>query len=134
MISHSKHTSNADRVISSSNHTISDADHVIPISNHTSDANHVIPISNYMTSSAERVIPNTYYLNILLIQLNAPPPFQHTKEHILCNADDHKMNRHHMALFVRNCRLILLLRRDYTEANLNTFQPAEWRWKLPQVS
>jgi len=58
---------------------------------------------------------------------------KHSKEHILCNADDHKMNRHHMALFIRNCRLVLLLRRDYTEANLNTFQPAEWRWKLPQV-
>lgn len=44
------------------------------------------------------------------------------------------MNRHHYALFVRNCRLILLLRRDFSEGDLNIFRPAEWRWKLPQVS
>ncbi|KAH0814861.1 hypothetical protein GEV33_007930 [Tenebrio molitor] len=55
------------------------------------------------------------------------------KEHILCSADDHKMNRHHYALFVRNCRLILLLRRDFSEGDLNIFRPAEWRWKIPQV-
>lgn len=44
-----------------------------------------------------------------------------------------KMNRHHYALFVRNCRLILLLRRDFGEGDLNIFRPAEWRWKLPEV-
>uniref|UniRef100_U5EYG9 Putative calsyntenin n=1 Tax=Corethrella appendiculata TaxID=1370023 RepID=U5EYG9_9DIPT len=58
---------------------------------------------------------------------------KHTKEHIICSADDHKMNRHHMALFVRNCRLILLLRKNYNEGDLNIFSPAEWRWKIPQV-
>lgn len=58
---------------------------------------------------------------------------KHRKEHVLCLADDHKMNRHHYALFVRNCRLILLLRRDFGEGDLNIFRPAEWRWKLPEV-
>jgi hypothetical protein len=58
---------------------------------------------------------------------------KHTKEHIVCSADDHKMNRHHMALFVRNCRLILLLRKSFSEGDLNIFSPAEWRWKIPQV-
>lgn len=43
------------------------------------------------------------------------------------------MNRHHYALFIRNCRLILLLRRDFSEGDPNIFRPAEWRWKLPQV-
>ncbi|KAK5638899.1 hypothetical protein RI129_013194 [Pyrocoelia pectoralis] len=62
-----------------------------------------------------------------------PGQDKHIKEHILCSADDHKMNRHHYALFVRNCRLILLLRRDFSEGDLNIFRPAEWRWKLPQV-
>ncbi|XP_046480300.1 calsyntenin-1 [Neodiprion pinetum] len=64
-----------------------------------------------------------------------PRPRQdpHVKEHILCAADDHKMNRHHYALFVRNCRLILLLRRDFSEGDPNIFRPAEWRWKLDQV-
>ncbi|XP_037951299.1 calsyntenin-1 isoform X2 [Teleopsis dalmanni] len=58
---------------------------------------------------------------------------KHSKEHIICSADDHKMNRHHMALFIRNCRLILLLRRNFNDGNLNIFSPAEWRWKIPQV-
>lgn len=43
------------------------------------------------------------------------------------------MNRHHFALFVRHCRLILLLRKNYNEGDLNIFLPAEWRWKIPQV-
>ncbi|KPJ00924.1 Calsyntenin-1 [Papilio xuthus] len=66
---------------------------------------------------------------------HAPRPDQdkHRKEHVLCLADDHKMNRHHYALFVRNCRLILLLRRDFGEGDLNIFRPAEWRWKIPEV-
>ncbi|XP_047103065.1 calsyntenin-1 [Schistocerca piceifrons] len=62
-----------------------------------------------------------------------PDQDKHVKEHILCSADDHNMNRHHYALFVRNCRLILLLRRDFSEGDLNIFRPAEWRWKLSQV-
>lgn len=44
-----------------------------------------------------------------------------------------EMNRHHYAWFVRNCRLILLLRRDFSQGDLNIFRPAEWRWKIPQV-
>lgn len=43
------------------------------------------------------------------------------------------MNRHHMAVFVRNCRLILLLRKNFNEGDLNIFSPAEWRWKIPEV-
>lgn len=43
------------------------------------------------------------------------------------------MNRHHFALFVRHCRLILLLRKNYNDGDLNIFLPAEWRWKIPQV-
>ncbi|XP_055858162.1 calsyntenin-1 [Episyrphus balteatus] len=62
-----------------------------------------------------------------------PTSNKHAKEHIVCSADDHKMNRHHMALFVRNCRLILLLRKNFNEGDLNIFSPAEWRWKIPQV-
>lgn len=58
---------------------------------------------------------------------------KHTKEHIICKADDHRKNRHHLALFVRNCKLVLLLRKEYQEGEENTFRPAEWRWKLPQV-
>lgn len=85
--------------------------------------------------------------------LSLPSANKHSKEHIVCSADDHskcnkklvykselfiflfliEMNRHHMALFVRNCRLILLLRKNFNEGDLNIFSPAEWRWKIPQV-
>lgn len=58
---------------------------------------------------------------------------KHTKEHIICKADDHRKNRHHLALFVRNCKLVLLLRKEFQEGEENTFRPAEWRWRLPQV-
>ena len=44
------------------------------------------------------------------------------------------MNRHHFAVFVHNCRLVLLLRQEPGHGvDLNTFKPAEWRWKLAQV-
>ena len=58
---------------------------------------------------------------------------KHHKEHIVCLADDHRKNRHHMSLFIRNCKLVLLMRRDYEEEQRNVFKPAEWRWSLPQV-
>ncbi|XP_067946088.1 calsyntenin-1-like [Watersipora subatra] len=55
------------------------------------------------------------------------------KEHLLCNADGDGMNRHHYSLFVHNCRLVFLLRKEASQVeSLDTFQPAEWRWTLPQ--
>lgn len=42
-----------------------------------------------------------------------------------------EMNRHHYSLYVHNCRLVFLLRRDFTQ--IDTFRPAEFHWKLDQV-
>jgi len=42
-----------------------------------------------------------------------------------------EMNRHHYSLYVHNCRLVFLLRRDFTQ--FDTFRPAEFHWKLEQV-
>lgn len=53
------------------------------------------------------------------------------KETILCNSDKTEMNRHHYSLYVHNCRLVLLLRQDPTEAE--SYKPAEFHWKLDQV-
>jgi len=61
------------------------------------------------------------------------PKDRHRKEEILCVADDHRKNRHHLSLFIRNCKLVLLVRRPYQEEERNVFRPAEWRWSLPQV-
>ena len=58
---------------------------------------------------------------------------KHIKEHILCLADDHKKNRVHFAVFIRNCRLILLLRREFSNEPKTIFRPAEWRFKLAET-
>lgn len=78
-------------------------------------------------------LPPTFTIATWMKHKDTPDQDRHVKEHVICSADNHNMNRHHYALFVRNCRLILLLRRDYVEGDLNIFRPAEWRWKLPQV-
>jgi len=66
---------------------------------------------------------------------NAEDEDEHgTKEHILCNADGEKMNRHHYSMFIHNCRLVFLLRQEAgNSVDLNVFKPAEWRWKIPEV-
>ncbi|XP_074537608.1 calsyntenin-1 isoform X1 [Halichoeres trimaculatus] len=58
-------------------------------------------------------------------------PGAREKETILCNSDKTEMNRHHYSLYVHNCRLILLLRQDPSEAE--NYKPAEFHWKLDQV-
>ncbi|XP_022199172.2 calsyntenin-1 isoform X1 [Nilaparvata lugens] len=85
------------------------------------------------TEVLDHGLARTFTIATWLKHRHLPDQDKHVKEHILCSADDHKMNRHHYAWFVRNCRLILLLRRDFSEGDLNIFRPAEWRWKLPQV-
>uniref|UniRef100_A0A8C6ZSM0 Calsyntenin-2 n=1 Tax=Nothoprocta perdicaria TaxID=30464 RepID=A0A8C6ZSM0_NOTPE len=59
------------------------------------------------------------------------PGLRAEKETILCNSDKTEMNRHHYALYVHNCRLVFLLRKDFDQAD--TFRPAEFHWKLDQV-
>lgn len=43
-----------------------------------------------------------------------------------------EMNRHHYSLYVHGCRLIFLLRQDPSEEK--KYRPAEFHWKLNQVS
>ncbi|XP_004588404.2 calsyntenin-2 [Ochotona princeps] len=59
------------------------------------------------------------------------PGVRAEKETILCNSDKTEMNRHHYALYVHNCRLVFLLRKDFDQAD--TFRPAEFHWKLDQI-
>ncbi|XP_051963449.1 calsyntenin-2-like [Xyrauchen texanus] len=63
---------------------------------------------------------------------HGPSPGQRAeKETLLCNSDKTEMNRHHYSLYVHNCRLVFLLRTDYTQTD--TFRPAEFHWKLEQI-
>ncbi|CAL1579882.1 unnamed protein product [Knipowitschia caucasica] len=59
------------------------------------------------------------------------PGLRAEKETLLCNSDKTEMNRHHYSLYVHNCRLVFLLRRDFSE--VDTFKPAEFHWKLEQI-
>ncbi|KAJ7990579.1 hypothetical protein DPEC_G00301850 [Dallia pectoralis] len=59
------------------------------------------------------------------------PGVRAEKETLLCNSDKTEMNRHHYSLYVHNCRLVFLLRRDFTQ--VDTFRPAEFHWKLEQI-
>lgn len=51
---------------------------------------------------------------------------------ILVYVSSAEMNRHHYSLYVHNCRLVLLLRQEPTESE--NYKPAEFHWKLDQVS
>jgi len=110
---------------------------------HTDDGHESDQIYEFDGASNAVVIPETTLnhnlSNVFTVSfwMKHEPPVDHTnkhiKEHIICNADDHKKNRHHYAMFVRNCRLILLLRREFEEEKHTVFRPAEWRWKLGEV-
>lgn len=84
-------------------------------------------------STLNHNLTNTFTISTWMKHAGNSEVHSHVKESIICAADDHKMSRPHYNLFVRNCHLILLIRRDSTEENLNTFRPAEWRWKMSQV-
>ncbi|XP_059710882.1 calsyntenin-2 isoform X3 [Haemorhous mexicanus] len=74
----------------------------------------------------------TDQFTITLWMKHGPSPgLRAEKETILCNSDKTEMNRHHYALYVHNCRLVFLLRKDFDQAD--TFRPAEFHWKLDQI-
>lgn len=56
------------------------------------------------------------------------------KEQILCYSDSRVLNHRQYSLFLHNCHLILLLRRQSDgNADSSRFQPTEWRWKVEEV-
>ncbi|CAI4227056.1 unnamed protein product [Auanema sp. JU1783] len=56
---------------------------------------------------------------------------QNNKQSILCESDDFNMNRHHFSIYLRHCKLEVLLRRE--NGAKAEFRAAEWRWAIPQV-
>lgn len=82
----------------------------------------------------ELVVPQnlTEQFTIATWMKHGPSPgLRGEKETLLCNSDKTEMNRHHYSLYVHNCRLVFLLRRDFTQ--MDTFRPAEFHWKLEQI-
>ncbi|KAJ3594416.1 hypothetical protein NHX12_003723, partial [Muraenolepis orangiensis] len=81
----------------------------------------------------DRVVPQnlTDQFTIATWMKHGPSPgLRAEKETLLCNSDKTETNRHHYSLYVHNCRLVFLLRRDFAKAD--TFRPAEFHWKLEQ--
>ncbi|XP_027440521.2 calsyntenin-2 isoform X2 [Zalophus californianus] len=82
----------------------------------------------------DEIVPKnlTDQFTITMWMKHGPSPgVRAEKETILCNSDKTEMNRHHYALYVHNCRLVFLLRKDFDQAD--TFRPAEFHWKLDQI-
>ncbi|KAK0145465.1 Calsyntenin-2 [Merluccius polli] len=82
----------------------------------------------------DRVVPQnlTDQFTIATWMKHGPSPaLRAEKETLLCNSDKTETNRHHYSLYVHNCRLVFLLRRDFTQ--VDTFRPAEFHWKLEQI-
>lgn len=56
---------------------------------------------------------------------------QANKQHIICESDEHNMNRHHFSVYIRHCKMEVVLRRE--AGSSAEFRAAEWRWGVPQV-
>ncbi|KAL3102352.1 hypothetical protein niasHS_003761 [Heterodera schachtii] len=57
---------------------------------------------------------------------------QHQKQNIICETDEKGLNRHHFAVYLRRCKLELLLRREPEHASAE-FRAAEWRWSDARI-
>lgn len=78
----------------------------------------------------KRVIPETFTLSFVMKHKGDPK--DSVKQNLLCETDDFGMNRHHFAVYIRHCKLELLLRRE-SEGAPAEFRAAEWRWSSPAI-
>ncbi|THD18736.1 Calsyntenin-1 [Fasciola hepatica] len=58
------------------------------------------------------------------------------REHVVCASDEEEKNRHHFAVYVHNCKLAMLLRRE--PVNQKTHEqvrlyPSQWRFSVDDV-
>jgi len=83
-------------------------------------------------TSVKEVIPERFTLAFSMKHDRGTADEQKEKQNILCETDDINMNRHHFAVYLRHCKLELLLRREADHASPE-FRAAEWRWDLPEV-
>lgn len=77
------------------------------------------------------IIPLKFTLTFSMKHARGTKEEQGLKETVICESDDSNMNRHHFAVYIRHCKLELLMRR---ESNAEAaFRAAEWRWFIPEV-
>ncbi|VDP81755.1 unnamed protein product [Echinostoma caproni] len=58
------------------------------------------------------------------------------REHIVCISDEEEKNRHHFAVYVHNCKLTMLLRREPVNSRNHErvrLYPSQWRFSVDDV-
>ncbi|CAH8431797.1 unnamed protein product [Schistosoma haematobium] len=60
------------------------------------------------------------------------------RENILCSSDEYEKNRHHFAVFLHNCKLVVLIRREPTNeftlySDSSQLLPSQWRFDVDEV-
>lgn len=103
---------------------------------------HNLPIERYVfdgktsvlvpKTTVSQVIPEKFTFSFSMKHAAGTKDEQKEKQNILCETDDFNMNRHHFAVYIRHCKLELLLRREAKGASAE-FRAAEWRWEAPEV-
>jgi hypothetical protein len=77
-------------------------------------------------------IPEKFTLSFKMKHAKGTKEEQALKQNILCESDESHLNRHHFAVYIRHCKLELLLRREAEHATAE-FRAAEWRWQDDRV-
>lgn len=95
----------------------------------------------------DKIIPERFTLLFSMKTEPGTEEQQRQKQNILCETDEHGpikggnknewhlfqgLNRHHFAVYIRHCKLELLLRREPEEASAE-FRAAEWRWSDDRI-
>uniref|UniRef100_A0A0N4ZCI1 Calsyntenin-1 n=1 Tax=Parastrongyloides trichosuri TaxID=131310 RepID=A0A0N4ZCI1_PARTI len=83
-------------------------------------------------SDVKEIIPTRFFLTFSMKHDKGNKQEQKVKQNILCESDESQMNRHHFAVYIRHCKLELLMRRE-AENSDPEFRSAEWRWHLDEV-
>ncbi|KAF8362054.1 casy-1, partial [Pristionchus pacificus] len=87
---------------------------------------HIVPVNAF-----DGLVPDKFALSFSMRHAAGSKQEQADKQHVLCESDDTGMNRHHFSVYVRHCKLEVVLRREAGAAA--EFRAAEWRWATPEV-
>ncbi|KAJ1351908.1 hypothetical protein KIN20_008082 [Parelaphostrongylus tenuis] len=77
------------------------------------------------------LIPDKFSLSFSMKHAGGTKDDQKNKKSIICESDEKDMNRHHFSVYVRHCKLEVVLRRE--AGSKTEFRAAEWRWSTPQI-
>ncbi|WKX97118.1 hypothetical protein Q1695_013068 [Nippostrongylus brasiliensis] len=77
------------------------------------------------------LVPDKFSLTFSMKHARGTKDDQKNKKNILCESDEDGMNRHHFSVYIRHCKLEVVLRRE--SGSKAEFRAAEWRWAIPQV-